>query len=122
VPQNSELAWVLTCLTPLPLLFRMTQFKDKAQKAVSANNGPDSANGNSDAAAAAANANDAGAAARPAPGTRGSTVAAAMAAIAGGPSAAAAQSGDDAAALAGGTKAGLLMYPALMAADMLIFR
>ena len=31
VPQHSELAWVLTCLTPLGDLNRMTQFKDKSQ-------------------------------------------------------------------------------------------
>jgi tryptophanyl-tRNA synthetase len=30
VPQHSELAWVLTCLTPLGDLNRMTQFKDKS--------------------------------------------------------------------------------------------
>ncbi len=31
VPQHTELAWVLTCLTPLGDLNRMTQFKDKSQ-------------------------------------------------------------------------------------------
>ncbi|HEX6811106.1 MAG TPA: tryptophan--tRNA ligase [Planctomycetota bacterium] len=30
VPQHAELAWVLTCLTPLGDLNRMTQFKDKS--------------------------------------------------------------------------------------------
>ena len=30
VPQHTELAWVLTCLTPLGDLNRMTQFKDKS--------------------------------------------------------------------------------------------
>ncbi|MBL9079808.1 MAG: tryptophan--tRNA ligase [Planctomycetes bacterium] len=30
VPQHTELAWVLTCLTPLGDLQRMTQFKDKS--------------------------------------------------------------------------------------------
>ena len=31
VPQHTELSWVLTCLTPLGDLNRMTQFKDKSQ-------------------------------------------------------------------------------------------
>ncbi|MFM1873002.1 MAG: tryptophan--tRNA ligase [Planctomycetota bacterium] len=30
VPQHSELAWIMTCLTPLGDLNRMTQFKDKS--------------------------------------------------------------------------------------------
>lgn len=30
VPQHTELSWVLTCLTPLGDLHRMTQFKDKS--------------------------------------------------------------------------------------------
>lgn len=30
VPQHAELAWILTCLTPLGDLNRMTQFKDKS--------------------------------------------------------------------------------------------
>ena len=30
VPEHSELAWILTCLTPLGDLNRMTQFKDKS--------------------------------------------------------------------------------------------
>jgi tryptophanyl-tRNA synthetase len=30
VPEHAELAWVLTCLTPLGDLNRMTQFKDKS--------------------------------------------------------------------------------------------
>lgn len=32
VPQHTELAWVLSCLTPLGDLNRMTQFKDKSQQ------------------------------------------------------------------------------------------
>lgn len=32
VPMHSELAWILTCLTPLGWLQRMTQFKDKSAK------------------------------------------------------------------------------------------
>ncbi len=32
VPQHAELAWILSCLTPLGWLNRMTQFKDKAGK------------------------------------------------------------------------------------------
>lgn len=32
VPQHSELAWVLTCMTQLGDLNRMTQFKDKSQQ------------------------------------------------------------------------------------------
>lgn len=32
VPAHSELAWILTCLTPLGWLNRMTQFKDKSAK------------------------------------------------------------------------------------------
>ncbi len=32
VPQHTELAWVLTCMTPLGDLNRMTQFKDKSQQ------------------------------------------------------------------------------------------
>ncbi|MFY9341030.1 MAG: tryptophan--tRNA ligase [Planctomycetota bacterium] len=32
VPQHAELAWVLTCLTPLGDLNRMTQFKDKSSQ------------------------------------------------------------------------------------------
>ncbi|MGE3172882.1 MAG: tryptophan--tRNA ligase [Planctomycetota bacterium] len=31
VPQHTELTWVLTCMTPLGDLNRMTQFKDKSQ-------------------------------------------------------------------------------------------
>ena len=31
VPQHSELAWILACVTPVGSLFRMTQFKDKAK-------------------------------------------------------------------------------------------
>lgn len=32
VPQHAELAWILTCLTPLGDLHRMTQFKDKSSQ------------------------------------------------------------------------------------------
>jgi tryptophanyl-tRNA synthetase len=32
VPGHSELAWMLTCVTPLGWLYRMTQFKAKAEK------------------------------------------------------------------------------------------
>ena len=32
VPGHSELAWLLTCVTPLGWLYRMTQFKAKAEK------------------------------------------------------------------------------------------
>ena len=32
VPQHTELSWVLTCLTPMGNLNRMTQFKEKAEK------------------------------------------------------------------------------------------
>lgn len=32
VPQHAELAWILTCLTPMGYLNRMTQFKEKAEK------------------------------------------------------------------------------------------
>ncbi|NWF69718.1 MAG: tryptophan--tRNA ligase [Chloroflexi bacterium] len=32
VPAHTELAWILSCLTPLGWLYRMTQFKDKAAK------------------------------------------------------------------------------------------
>jgi tryptophanyl-tRNA synthetase len=32
VPEHAELAWVLSCVTPLSELQRMTQFKDKSQK------------------------------------------------------------------------------------------
>src|SRR5690606_16703953 len=32
VPQHTELAWLLNCITPLGWLNRMTQFKDKAGK------------------------------------------------------------------------------------------
>lgn len=34
VPQHTELAWILTCLTPMGYLNRMTQFKEKAEKHV----------------------------------------------------------------------------------------
>lgn len=32
VPAHTELSWILTCLTPLGWLYRMTQFKDKSAK------------------------------------------------------------------------------------------
>jgi tryptophanyl-tRNA synthetase len=32
VPEHTELSWVLTCLTPMGNLNRMTQFKDKSQQ------------------------------------------------------------------------------------------
>lgn len=34
VPEHSELSWVLTCLTPMGNLNRMTQFKEKSEKHV----------------------------------------------------------------------------------------
>lgn len=30
VPEHAELTWILNCVTPVPELFRMTQFKDKS--------------------------------------------------------------------------------------------
>lgn len=32
VPAHAELSWILTCMTPLGWLYRMTQFKDKSAK------------------------------------------------------------------------------------------
>jgi len=32
VPEHTELAWILSCLAPLGLMERMTQFKDKSQQ------------------------------------------------------------------------------------------
>lgn len=32
VPPHTELCWIFNCLTPISYLFRMTQFKDKAQR------------------------------------------------------------------------------------------
>lgn len=32
VPEHTELSWILTCLTPLGYLNRMTQFKEKSEK------------------------------------------------------------------------------------------
>src|SRR5947199_3755168 len=32
VPSHSELAWMLTCVTPIGWLYRMTQFKAKSEK------------------------------------------------------------------------------------------
>lgn len=32
VPEHTELAWILSCVTPIAELQRMTQFKDKSQK------------------------------------------------------------------------------------------
>lgn len=34
VPEHTELAWLLTCLTPMGYLNRMTQFKEKSEKHV----------------------------------------------------------------------------------------
>ncbi len=34
VPEHTELSWILTCLTPLGYLNRMTQFKEKSEKHV----------------------------------------------------------------------------------------
>ncbi|MEQ1722951.1 MAG: tryptophan--tRNA ligase [Pseudobdellovibrio sp.] len=34
VPEHTELAWILTCLTPMGNLNRMTQFKEKSEKHV----------------------------------------------------------------------------------------
>ncbi|MGE3608642.1 MAG: tryptophan--tRNA ligase [Bacteriovoracaceae bacterium] len=34
VPQHTELSWILTCLTPMGYLNRMTQFKEKSEKHV----------------------------------------------------------------------------------------
>ncbi len=34
VPEHTELSWVLTCLTPMGYLNRMTQFKEKSEKHV----------------------------------------------------------------------------------------
>ncbi len=32
VPEHAELAWIFNCVTPLTELYRMTQFKDKAER------------------------------------------------------------------------------------------
>src|SRR3989338_6777469 len=32
VPEHTELAWILSCVTPLAELYRMTQFKDKSER------------------------------------------------------------------------------------------
>lgn len=34
VPEHAELSWILTCITPMGFLNRMTQFKEKAEKHV----------------------------------------------------------------------------------------
>jgi tryptophanyl-tRNA synthetase len=39
VPEHAELSWVLTCLTPMGYLNRMTQFKDKSSKSDNINAG-----------------------------------------------------------------------------------
>ena len=39
VPQHSELAWILGTMTPMGVLNRMTQFKDKTAKGIAANLG-----------------------------------------------------------------------------------
>ena len=35
VPEHAVLAWILTCVTPLGRLYRMTQYKDKAENSAS---------------------------------------------------------------------------------------
>ena len=39
VPEHAELSWILTCLTPMGYLNRMTQFKDKSAKTDNINAG-----------------------------------------------------------------------------------
>lgn len=39
VPEHSELAWILGTMTPMGVLNRMTQFKDKTEKGIAANLG-----------------------------------------------------------------------------------
>ena len=39
VPQHVELSWILTTMTPMGVLNRMTQFKDKTERGVTANLG-----------------------------------------------------------------------------------
>jgi tryptophanyl-tRNA synthetase len=39
VPEHAELAWIFNCITPLGELYRMTQFKEKAENKESANAG-----------------------------------------------------------------------------------
>ena len=39
VPQHAELTWILGSMTPMGVLNRMTQFKDKTEKGVAANLG-----------------------------------------------------------------------------------
>ncbi len=39
VPQHSELCWILSCITPMGVLNRMTQFKEKSQKTKEINSG-----------------------------------------------------------------------------------
>ncbi len=39
IPGHSELAWLLTCVTPLGWLYRMTQFKGKSEKQETVNGG-----------------------------------------------------------------------------------
>ena len=39
IPEHTELAWLLTCITPMGWLERMTQFKDKTAKGSPINSG-----------------------------------------------------------------------------------
>lgn len=39
VPQHAELTWVLSCITPMGVLNRMTQFKEKSQRTNEINSG-----------------------------------------------------------------------------------
>ena len=39
IPEHAELAWIFNCITPLGELYRMTQFKDKAENKETANAG-----------------------------------------------------------------------------------
>lgn len=39
VPEHTELAWLLNCFTPMPMLQNATSFKDKAEKALTVNAG-----------------------------------------------------------------------------------
>ena len=39
VPQHTELSWILGTMTPMGVLNRMTQYKDKVDKGIAANFG-----------------------------------------------------------------------------------
>ena len=98
VPGHSELAWLIQCLTPVSKLYRMTQFKDKAAKL----------------AAAEAGAGVEGAPADP-NGSEGPM----------GVAEATAAGADDEYAVTSlprGVGMGLLTYPVLMTADILLYR